>query len=99
MSAKQFRAVTVYDLEMAAFIREAPRVELNSCDQNVQKSADGSVDAFFGPSAPAGKGTNWVYTAPGKQWLSLFRFYGPEKAVVDKTWLLGDYEPIETKSQ
>ena len=85
--AKQFWAVTVYDLERAAFIRDAPCVELNSYHQ-MQKNADGSVDVFFGPSAPAGKEANWVYTAPGKRWVSLFRFYGPERAVFEKTWVL-----------
>jgi len=53
----------------------APRIELNSYE-NMQKNPDGSVDVFFGPTAPAGKESNWIYTAPGKQWVSLFRFYG-----------------------
>jgi hypothetical protein len=92
--AKQFWAVTVYDLETAAFFRDAPRVELNSYQQT-QKNADGSVDVFFGPTAPAGKETNWVYTAAGKQWVSIFRFYGPEKAVFEKTWLRGDLEELK----
>jgi hypothetical protein len=87
--ARQFWAVTVYDLATAAFIRDAPRVELNSY-QEIQKNADGSVDVFFGPSAPSGKGANWVYTATGKQWFTAFRFYGPEKALFEKTWKLPD---------
>ena len=29
-------------------------------------NADGSVDVFFGPKAPAGKETNWVQTDPGQ---------------------------------
>jgi hypothetical protein len=91
--AQQFWAVTVYDLETAAFMRDAPRVELNSY-QHMQKNADGSVDVFFGPTAPAGKDANWIYTAPGKQWVSLFRFYGPEKAVFEKTWTLPDIEAV-----
>jgi len=91
--ARQFWAVTVYDLETAAFIREAPRVELNSY-QEMQKNSDDSVDVFFGSSAPAGKEVNWIYTAPGKRWVSIFRFYGPEKAVLEKTWKLGDFEEV-----
>jgi hypothetical protein len=91
--ARQFWAVTVYELTTAAFFRNAPRVELNSY-QHMQKNADGSVDVFFGPTAPAGKDANWVYTAPGKQWVSLFRFYGPEKAVFEKTWTLPDIEAV-----
>ena len=89
--AKQFWAVTVYDLETAAFIRESPKTEVNSY-QDLQKSRDESVDIFFGPKAPSGKESNWIYTAPGKQWVAFFRFYGPEPAIHDKTWVLNDIE-------
>jgi len=58
----------------------------------MKKNADGSVDVFFGPAAPAGREANWVYTAPGKGWISLFRFYGPQKALFEKTWKLPDIE-------
>jgi hypothetical protein len=94
--AKQFWAVTVYDLETAGFIREAPRLSVDSY-QNTHKNADGSVDIYFGPKAkvPAGKESNWVYTAPGKPWFTFFRFYGPEKAALDKTWIMGDIEEIK----
>ena len=92
--AKQFWAATVYDLETEAFFREAPTTEINSF-QDIQKNADGSVDVYFGPQAPAGKGKNWIYTTPGKQWLSIFRFYGPDKLILDKTWRLNDIEKVK----
>ncbi len=91
--ARQFWAVTVYDLETAGFIREAPVVEINSY-QNLNKNPDGSVDVYFGPEAPPGKESNWIYTAPGKPWLTFFRFYGPGKAVFQKTWKLPDVEQV-----
>jgi hypothetical protein len=91
---RQFWAVTVYDLASAAFIREAPKVEVNSY-QDLQKNADGSVDVFFGPKSPPGKDSNWIYTAPNKQWITAFRFYGPEQAVHDKTWSMGDIEEVK----
>ena len=75
---------------LAAFVRDARRVELNSYDQKMQKNADGSIDVYFGPVALASKEANWIYTAPGKPWIALFRFYGPEKALLDKTWKLPD---------
>ena len=34
-----------------------------------------------GPKPPAGKESNWLYTAPGQPWFTYFRFYVPEKAV------------------
>jgi hypothetical protein len=92
--AKQFWAMTVYDLETAAFIRDSARIELNSYDQKLQRNADGSVDVFFGPSAPDGEITNWIYTPPERPWFSAFRFYGPERAVFDKTWVLPDIEKV-----
>src|SRR5262249_7457089 len=61
--AKQYWAVTVYDLSTAAFIREAPRLAVDSY-QNVQKNPDGSVDVFFSPTPPAGRESNWIYTSP-----------------------------------
>jgi hypothetical protein len=91
--AKQYWAVTVYDPWTGAFIREAPTVAIDSY-QDTQKNADGSVDVYFGPTALAGQEKNWIYTAPGKPWFTFFRFYGPEKAVFEKTWVLPDIELV-----
>jgi hypothetical protein len=52
------------------------------------------VDIYFGPKAPAGKDSNWVPTSPSRQFEVLFRFYGPEKPLFDKTWKLPDIERI-----
>jgi hypothetical protein len=91
---KQFWSVTVYDSETACFFPEAPRVSLDSYDQKAQKNADGSLDVWFGPTAPLGKEANWVWTPSGKRWFAFFRFYGPEPAVFDKSWALGDLERV-----
>jgi hypothetical protein len=32
----------------------------------VTVNADGSIDLYFGPKAPAGKEANWIQTVPGK---------------------------------
>jgi hypothetical protein len=92
--AKQFWAITVYDFETAGFVREAPRVEINSYDEQVPRNRDGSVDVFFGPSAPVGKEANAIYTAPGKPWLAFFRFYGPTRPVFEMTWRLPDLQSV-----
>ncbi|WP_461600049.1 DUF1214 domain-containing protein, partial [Achromobacter marplatensis] len=91
--ASQFWAVTVYDLDSAGFIRESPRVGLDAY-QNLRKNQDGSIDVYFGPTPPAGEESNWIYTAPHQRWFSMFRFYGPMKPIFDKTWRLGDIEPV-----
>jgi hypothetical protein len=92
--ATQFWALTVYDCETAAFIRNSPRVELNSYNREMRKNADGSVNLYLGPNAPALKESNWIYTAPGRNFLTLFRLYGPDKPLFDKTWRLPDIEKI-----
>ena len=57
-------------------------------------NADGSVDLYFGPQAPAGKEANWTATVPGKGWFAYFRWYGPTQAFFDKTWALSDIELV-----
>ncbi|HEY1301910.1 MAG TPA: DUF1254 domain-containing protein [Vicinamibacterales bacterium] len=92
--ARQFWAVTVYDLETAAFIREAPTIEINSY-QDLQKNQDGSVDVFFGPRPVPGKESNCVQTIPGRHWVAAFRFYGPDESIRDRTWTMGDIERVK----
>jgi hypothetical protein len=58
----------------------------------LQKNANGSVDIYFGPKAPVGKESNWVPTSADGKFEVLFRFYGPEKPLFDKTWRLPDIE-------
>ncbi|WII71998.1 DUF1254 domain-containing protein [Bdellovibrio sp. 22V] len=96
---EQFWSVNVYDLDTAGFIREAPVVGIDSYNQKMSKNADGTTDIYFGPKPPTGKENNWIYTAPGKQWFTFFRFYGPKKAVQDKTWILPDIEKISPMKQ
>jgi len=91
---KQYWSATVYDRATHALIREMPRSGRSSQSPGLQASADGSVDIYFGPNAPAGKESNWVPTRADGKFEVLFRFYGPEKAVFDKTWKLPDIERI-----
>jgi len=91
--ASQFWAVTAYDLETAAFIRDSPSTEINSY-QDLQKNDDGSVDVFFAHKPPDGKQSNWIHTAAGRPWFACFRFYGPEEAIHNKSWVLPDIERV-----
>jgi hypothetical protein len=93
--ARQFWAVTVYDLETAGFFRESPRVSLDSFDQKMKHRDDGSVEIRFGPRPPAGHESNWIHTAPNTNWFAMFRFYGPEQPLFDKTWTLRDIIPAD----
>jgi hypothetical protein len=53
---------------------------------------DGSVDLFFGPEPPTGKRDKWVPAKAGGRLEAIFRFYGPDEAVFDKSWVLPDIE-------
>jgi hypothetical protein len=59
------------------------------------KNADGSVDLYFGPSAPKGFEKNWIPTVPGRAWFTWFRLYAPLEGYLDKTWPLPDIEKVK----
>ena len=85
----------MYDRATHALIREMPWSSRGSNPPGLMKNADGSMDLYFGPKAPAGKESNWVPTNPSEQFEVLFRFYGPEKPLFDKTWELGDIAEVK----
>jgi hypothetical protein len=93
--AQQFWALTVYDLDTCAFIREMPRVEVTSYDQQLRKNDDGSMDIYIGPKPLEGKEANWIPTGTARRWFPVFRFYGPEKPLFEKTWKLPDVERMK----
>jgi hypothetical protein len=92
---KQYWSATVYDRATHALIRDLPQASRASNNAEVRKNADGSVDIYFGPRAPAGKEANWVPTNPKGKFEVLFRLYGPEKPLFDKTWKLPDIEKVK----
>jgi hypothetical protein len=89
--AKLFWSATVYDVGTRCLIdNEQQRGDRGSRDSDVHVNGDASVDLFFGPTAPAGRESNWVQTIPGKHWFSYFRLYGPLESYFDRSWKLGD---------
>ena len=91
---KQFWSATAYDRATHGLIRNLPWSSRSSQTQGLQKNADESVDIYFGPKAPAGKDSNLVPTKAGGEFEVLFRFYGPEKSLFEKTWKLPDIEKM-----
>jgi hypothetical protein len=91
---KQYWSVTAYDRDTHALIRNVPRATRSSQNLDLKKNADGSVELYFGPKAPAGKESNWVPTDPQGGFELMLRLYGPERALFDKTWKLHDVEQI-----
>jgi hypothetical protein len=89
----QYWSLTVYNRATHTFIRNAPWLGRSSQTPGLQTKDGGSVDIFFGPTAP-GPESNWIPTDPKGDFEVLARFYGPQKALFDKTWRLGDIERI-----
>ncbi|MET4387238.1 hypothetical protein ABIB73_002993 [Bradyrhizobium sp. F1.4.3] len=93
--AKDFWSFTVYDNQTRSMLQtdqQSPAV--GSLTKGLVTDADGSVDVYFGPTAPAGKESNWAQTIPGKGWNILLRLYGPLEPWFNKTWRPGEVEPI-----
>lgn len=90
----RYWSATAYDRATHALIRNQKWSSRSSLTQGLQANADGSVDVFFGPEAPVGKETNWVPTSADGQFEVLFRLYGPQPPLFDKTWVLPDIEKL-----
>jgi hypothetical protein len=90
---KDFWSVIVYDNQTRSMLQTDQQFpSVSSQDKKVKVNADGSVDVFFGPRAPAGMENNWVQTIPGKGWFMILRLYGPLEPWFNKTWRPGEIE-------
>lgn len=94
--AKDFWSFVVYDPQTRSELQTSqPFPSKNSKRDNLTVNADGSVDLYVGPEAPAGKEANWIQSVPGKGWFALFRLYGPLDPWFDKTWRPGEFEEVK----
>ena len=90
---KNFWSVIVYSDQTRSMIQTDQQFpSVSSQQKDLQVNADGSVDVYFGPKAPAGKESNWVQTIPGQSWFTLLRLYGPLQPWFNKSWRPGDIE-------
>src|ERR1041384_2600626 len=90
----QFWSATLYDRKTHALIREAKNCSVSSQSPDLKTNADGSVDLYFAPAAPDGKESNWIDTGSSEKFEVLYRLYGPQKPLFEKTWNLPDVEKI-----
>jgi hypothetical protein len=93
--AREFWSLTMYDRRTWAFVNNPlDRAGLGSFNMEQMKvNADGSVDLYVGPNAPAGLESNWIPTM-GKEPYLWFRLYGPEEAFWDKSFKLLDLDEV-----
>lgn len=85
-------SVTAYDGSTHALIRDTPCSSRASTSPDLVVNPDDSVDVFFGPTAPPGRSSNWIPTKACTPFEVIVRFYGPERALTDRTWKLPDLE-------
>jgi hypothetical protein len=91
---KDFWSVILYDSQTRSMLQtDQDWPAVSSQTKGLLVNADGSVDVYFGPKAPAGKEKNWIQTVPGKGWNTLLRLYGPLEPFYNKTWRPGEIEP------
>jgi hypothetical protein len=96
--AKQFWSITLYDIDTRCLIQNKEQIADRSSHQSdLLKNADGSVDIYFGPVAPAGFEKNWIPTVPGRAWFTWFRLYAPLEPYIERTWGLPDIEKVKRR--
>lgn len=92
--AEQFWSITLYDVDTRCLIKNEHQIADRSSRMDLITNADGSVDLYFGPTAPVGKEKNWIPTVPEKGWFSYLRLYAPLEPYFEKKWQLPDIEKI-----
>lgn len=93
--AKDFWSLVVYDPQTRSELQTSqPFPSKNNKRDQLIVNDDGSVDLYFGPTAPGGKEANWTETVSGKSWFAILRLYGPLDPWFDKTWRPGEIELI-----
>jgi len=92
---KDFWSLIVYDNQTRGMLQTDQQFpSVSSHDKAVKTNADGSIDVYFGPKAPAGFEHNWVQTIPAKGWFVILRLYGPLQPWFDKTWRPGEIDEM-----
>jgi hypothetical protein len=95
--AKLFWSVTIYDTASRSQVQtDQNRAAIRSLFEKMAKNADGSTDLYFGPTAPAGKESQWIKTLPNRGWFAYFRIYGPEQSAFNGAWKPADFEQISS---
>ena len=92
--ASQYWSVTLYNRDTHTLIRDVAHASRSSLTPGLAASADGSVGLHFGPAPPDGTEANWIPTRAAEQFEIIFRVYGVQKPLLDKTWKLPDIEPV-----
>ena len=92
--AAAFWSLTLYDTGIRSMIPNPRNDSALSSYDKLKANADGSIDLYFAPTAPAGQESNWIQTVAGKGFYPMMRFYSPKEGLFDGTWKLADVELV-----
>lgn len=90
-----FWSMTLYDTATRSMIQNERNDSAISSYDKIKANADGSVDLYFGPTAPAGLESNWIQTVAGKGFYPFYRFYGPTEPLFAGAWKMPDIELVK----
>ena len=92
----RFWSVMLYDRQTRSMLQtDQAMPDIGSQSGTVETNADGTTDIFIGPTAPAGKESNWLQTDPDKGWFPILRLYNPLQTFFDKSWRPSEIEPVD----
>jgi hypothetical protein len=96
----RFWSLTLYDNQTRSMLitpQRYPRAGSQSYPSPAAvANPDGSTTIHVAPELPAGVSDgNWIQTAPGKGFFVILRLYSPLQPFFDKSWRVGEFEPVE----
>ena len=80
--AAAFWSLTVYDSATRSMLQSPSGDAAHSSYDNLKPNADGSIDLYFGPSAPAGMENNWIRDRSRQRLVSDVSLLHPERGIV-----------------
>ncbi len=92
---KDFWEICVYDAKTRSIINTDRPLSIVNSNMEKTINKDGSIDIYFGPTAPSQGESNWIKTNPNDGFFMYFRFYGPLEPFYDKSWMINDVELIK----
>jgi hypothetical protein len=95
-----FWSLTLYDNQTRSMLdtpQRYPRAGSQSYPSPAAEAAeDGSTTIWFAPEQPADVARgNWIQTDPAKGFFVILRLYGPLEPFFDRSWRIGEIEPVE----
>jgi hypothetical protein len=85
---RYFWSLTAYDQNFYLVANPLNRFELGDRSPGLQRNADGSLDIYLQPTAPAAHRGNWLPTPVTGNFEVTLRLYGPRASVLDGTYKL-----------